>query len=107
MLEWPDHMPGLWQPPRPQMQNSSRNPAAIKAANCRDSSNPSLTGSINGAATSGLSEGVGEELLHGRVVEEYAAKYSNVPEVVAAPEIIKHARAPPLGDLAGIYESAG
>lgn len=47
-------------------------------------------------------EGIGEELLHGGVVEENAAENGRVPEVVAATDIVEHARPPPLRNLAGV-----
>ena len=39
-------------------------------------------------------------------MEQDAAENCKVPEVVAAADVIEHARAPPLGDLAGVDESA-
>jgi hypothetical protein len=58
------------------------------------------------AAILGTLEGVGEELLHGRVMENNATKNRRMPEVVAAADVIEHAGAPPLRDLPGIDAGA-
>lgn len=61
---------------------------------------------ISRAAGLGSVEGIGEELLHGGVVEDDATQDGGVPQVVASADVVKHAGEPALRDLASIYDGA-
>lgn len=57
---------------------------------------------IGGTAALGPVEGIGEELLHGGVVEDDAAQDSRVPQVVATADVVEAAGEPALRHLAGV-----
>ena len=57
---------------------------------------------ISGAPVLRKLKSVREERLHGGIMEQDATEDSNVPQVMAAAKVVKHAGTPTLGDLAGV-----
>lgn len=62
---------------------------------------------VNGAAVLRPGQRGGEHGLHGCVVEDNTPQYSNVPDVVAAAEVVEDAGAPALGALGGVQHGSG
>lgn len=62
--------------------------------------------SKDGTLSLRLPEGIRKEGLHRRVVEQDAAENRQMPQVVASANVVKHARAPTFGNLAGVHKGA-
>lgn len=61
---------------------------------------------VHGTASLKSTKSVGEKLLHGGVVKQNTTKNGSVPQIVAPSDVVKHARAPSLRDLAGVDHCA-
>lgn len=55
----------------------------------------------------GSLEGTGEQILHGVVVEKDTAQNSQMPDIVAATDVVEKTWLPALGNLGSVYTSTG